>query len=93
MNQQTNSAASGGNLGAIHEDFREAVHEAMRSYRALGLLVSLLHGETDVSLSVTDREGMAVLLSAIQERLDLSIQGLGVTAQALGMPDAWELVH
>lgn len=93
MNQQTTSAASGGDLGAIHEDFREAVQEARRSYRALGLLVGLLHGETEASFTVTDREGMAVLLESIQERLDLSIQGLGVTAQALGMPDAWELVH
>ena len=42
---------------------------------------------------MTDREGMAVLLECIQARLELSMQGLGMTAQALGMPDAWELVH
>ena len=92
MQNETNSAASG-DLRAIHEDFREAVHEAKSRYRALCLLVGLLNGETDASFSVTDREGMAVLLECIQARLELSMQGLGLTAKALGMPDAWELVH
>lgn len=92
MNIETNSAASG-DLRALHDEFREAALEAKSSYRAICLLVSLLNGETGASFSVTDREGMAVLLESIQGRLELSIQGLGVTAQALGMPDAWELVH
>ena len=93
MNIQTNSTAGGVDLRAIHEEFREATIEARSSYRAICLLVNLLNGETDASFSVTDREGMAVLLESIQGRLELSIQGLGLTAQALGMPDAWELVH
>ncbi|AFU45642.1 hypothetical protein C380_09710 [Acidovorax sp. KKS102] len=93
MNTQTNPTASGVDLGALHEDFREAALEARSSYRAVCLLVRLLNGETDASFSVTDREGMAVLLESIQGRLELSIQGLGITAQALGMPDAWELMH
>lgn len=93
MNVETNSAAGGVDLGALHEDFREAALEARSSYRAVCLLVRLLNGETDASLSVTDREGLAVLLESIQGRLELSMQGLGVTAQALGMPDAWELMH
>ena len=90
---ETNSTAGGVDLGALHEDFREAALEARSSYRAVCLLVRLLNGETDASLSVTDREGLAVLLESIQGRLELSMQGLGVTAQALGMPDAWELIH
>ena len=93
MNIQTNSTAGGVDLRAIHEEFREATIEARSSYRAICLLVNLLNEETDASFSVTDREGMAVLLESIQGRLELSIQGLGLTAQALGMPDAWELVH
>lgn len=93
MNIETNSTAGGVDLGALHEDFREAALEARSSYRAVCLLVRLLNGETDASLSVTDREGLAVLLESIQGRLELSMQGLGVTAQALGMPDAWELIH
>lgn len=93
MNIETNSTAGGVDLGALHEDFREAALEARSSYRAVCLLVRLLNGETDASLSVTDREGLAVLLESIQGRLELSIQGLGITAQALGMPDAWELMH
>lgn len=93
MNLETNSTAGGVDLGALHEDFREATLEARSSYRAVCLLVRLLNGETDASLSVTDREGLAVLLESVQGRLELSIQGLGVTAQALGMPDAWELMH
>lgn len=93
MNLETNSTAGGVDLGALHEDFREAALEARSSYRAVCLLVKLLNGETDASLSVTDREGLAVLLESIQGRLELSMQGLGVTAQALGMPDAWELMH
>lgn len=93
MNLETNSTAGGVDLGALHEDFREAALEARSSYRAVCLLVRLLNGETDASLSVTDREGLAVLLESIQGRLELSMQGLGVTAQALGMPDAWELMH
>ena len=92
MNIETNSAASG-DLRAIHEEFREAVLEAKSSYRALVLLVGLLNGETEASFSVTDREGMAVLLESIQGRLELSMQGLGLTAKAMGLPDAWELVH
>ena len=92
MQNETNSAASG-DLRAIQGDFREAVLEAKSSYRALCLLVGLLNGETDASFSVTDREGMAVLLECIQARLELSMQGLGLTATALGMQDAWELVH
>lgn len=93
MNLETNSTAGGVDLGALHEDFREAALEARSSYRAICLLVSLLNGETDASFSVADREGLAVLLESIQGRLELSMQGLGVTAQALGMPDAWELMH
>ena len=93
MQTDTNSTAGGGDLRAIHEEFREAVQEAKSSYRALCLLVGLLNGETDASFSVTDREGMAVLLECIQARLELSMQGLGLTATALGMQDAWELVH
>lgn len=93
MNTQTYSTAGGVDLEALHEDFREAALEARSSYRAVCLLVRLLNGETDASFSVTDREGMAVLLESIQGRLELSIQGLGITAQALGMPDAWELMH
>lgn len=89
MNIETNSTAGGVDLRTLHEEFREA----KSSYRALCLLVNLLNGETGASFSVTDREGMAVLLESIQGRLELSIQGLGVTAQAMGMPDAWELVH
>ena len=67
--------------------------EARGCYRAICLLVSLLNGETEASFSVADREGMAVLLESIQGRFELSMHGLGMTAQALGMPDAWELVH
>lgn len=93
MNNETNSAASGGELRAMHGEFRDAVLEAKSSYRALGLLIRLLNGETVASFSMTDREGLTLLLEAIREHLDLSIQGLGVTAQAMGMPDAWELVH
>ena len=93
MNLETNSTAGGVDMRALHEDFREAALEARSSYRAVCLLVRLLNGETDASLSVTDREGLAVLLESIQGRLELSMQGLGITAQALGMPDAWELMH
>ncbi|MBI3100249.1 MAG: hypothetical protein HYY98_01655 [Burkholderiales bacterium] len=93
MNLETNSTAGGVDMRALHEDFREAALEARSSYRAACLLVRLLNGETEASFSVTDREGLAVLLESIQGRLELSIQGLGVTAQVLGMPDAWELMH
>lgn len=93
MNIETNSAAGGSDLRAIHEEFREAALEARSSYRAVCLLVRLLNGETEASFSVTDREGLAVLLESIQGRLELSMQGLCVTAQALGMPDAEALIH
>ena len=93
MNIETNSTAGGVDLGALHEEFREATLEARGCYRAICLLVSLLNGETEASFSVADREGMAVLLESIRGRFELSMHGLGMTAQALGMPDAWELVH
>lgn len=92
MNRKTDAAAAGAGHGTMIEDFRETVLEARRSYSALGLLVGLLKGETEASLSVMDREGMAVLLECIQSQLDLSIQGMGLTARALGMPDAERLV-
>lgn len=93
MNIETNTTVGGVDIRVLHEDFREATLEAKRSYGALCLLVNLLNGETEASFSVADWEGMAVLLESIQGPLELSIQGLGVTAQALGMPDALDLVH
>ena len=93
MNQQTNSVARAIDLSAMHDDFREAALDAKGSYRAVCLLVRMLNGEGSFAFEVTDREGMAVLLEAIRDRLELSVQGLGVTAQALGMPDAWELIQ
>lgn len=93
MNIETNSAGGGEGLTAIHTEFREATLEARSCYRALGLLIGLLNGETAASFSVTDRDGMAVLLEAIRGRLELSLQGLGLVAQSLEMPDAWELIH
>ena len=92
MNTDTTTAQSA-NMAALHEDFREAALDAKGSYRAVCLLVRMLNGEGSFAFEVTDREGMAVLLEAIRDRLELSVQGLGVTAQALGMPDAWELVQ
>ena len=92
MNIDTNSHA--GRLVPVdHDDFRQTVQDAVDSYRAVSVLVGLLNGESEASLSVTDRAGLAVLLAAIEQRMALAVDGLGVTAKALGLPDAWELVH
>ena len=92
MNIDTNSHA--GRLVPVdHDDFRQTVQDAVDSYRAVSVLVGLLNGESEASLSVTDRAGLAVLLEAIEQRMALAVNGLGVTAKALGLPDAWELVH
>ena len=92
MNTDINSQA--GRLVPVdHDEFRQTVQDAVGSYRAVSVLVGLLNGESEASFSVTDRAGLAVLLEAIQDRMALAVDGLGVTAKALGLPDAWELVH
>ena len=93
MNNDTNTTAPTANLAALHEDFREAAIETRGCYRAVCLLVRLLNTDKGLEFELTDREGMAVLLEAIRDRLELSVEGIGMTAQALGMPDAWELMH
>lgn len=89
----TDTTAPPANMAALHEDFREAAIETRGCYRAVCLLVRLLNGGEGLEFELTDREGMAVLLEAIRDRLELSVEGIGMTAQALGMPDAWELMH
>lgn len=75
----------------MHDEFRQIVLDSAGCFCAVGALMVLLRGESPDMLDAADRRGLAVLLEAVHQRLELVVDGLVHTAVALGLPDAREL--
>lgn len=69
----------------MHDDFEQMLTDATESFRAVVVLSALLRGVSPDSLDAGDRVGLAVLLEGVRHRLELTVDGLGATAAALGI--------
>lgn len=69
----------------MHDEFEQLLTDATESFRAVVVLSALLRGVSPDSLDAGDRVGLAVLLEGVRHRLELTVDGLGATASALGI--------
>ncbi len=87
-NGKGKTAIGGEQFETARGELWQAVVDAAACYRAL----RILRGYAELR-AVPDREGLDLLLEAIQNRLEGSIEGMGLTARAFGLPNAMELIQ
>ena len=75
----------------LHDDFRQTMLDAGQCYLAVGAVMSLLRGDSPDMLDPMDRQGLAVLLESVHNRLELVVDGLRDAAGQLGVAVAGEV--
>lgn len=70
----------------MHDEFAQLVTDATACFRAVSVLMALLRDASPDNLDAGDRLGVSVLLESVRNRLELTVDGLGATACALGVP-------